>query len=109
LVRFRYFCYAVIYLLILGFSAQSEAWYSSPGTGQYFPSYNPYSAGMSPWQGAVMPPGRGAFGYNGPWGNMNGGINPDGSFWVNIRFGGSYQDLQALIAVMQMSGAMQIK
>lgn len=85
------------------------AWYSYSAPGQYVPSFNPYSYVISPWQRGAIPFGRSPFGYNGPWGNMNGGINPDGSFWVNIRFGGSYQDLQALIAVMQMSGAMQMR
>lgn len=105
------FCVAVVCFLMLAFAAQSKAWYPSSGLGQYYPPYNPYSASMTPWQGGMYgSPGRqGVYGYNGPWGNMNGGINPDGSFWVNIRFGGSYQDLQTMITVMQMSGALQMR
>ena len=102
-----WFCSLVAGLGLL-FSASAMAWYPQPGYSQVFPGTSPYSY-MTPWQSRYTYPWAGSFyGYRGPWGNMNGGINPDGSFWINIRFGGTYQDLQTLIALMQMSASMRM-
>jgi len=76
----------------------------------YFPYYQAwpgyYPVGRSnPWRYSPM---SGVSNYRGPWGNMRGGIAPDGTFWVNIHFGGSYNDLRTLFTLMQLSGGMQM-
>jgi len=48
------------------------------------------------------------FRYQGPWGKVNGAMAPDGSFWINFSFGGSFQDLQYLMTMMQMSSNFQM-
>jgi hypothetical protein len=80
----------------------------------YMPGY--YGPGMAPrWPGYY--PGRPfstsplyrTFNYQRPWGSIHGRVSADGNFWVNIRFGGHYRDLQYLMGLMQMSGNMQMQ
>ena len=49
------------------------------------------------------------FNYQRPWGSINGRVTADGNFWINIRFGGNYRDLQYLMTLMQMSANMQMQ
>jgi hypothetical protein len=48
------------------------------------------------------------FNFQRPWGKVNGAMAPDGSFWININFGGNVRDLQYLMTLMQLSTTMQM-
>lgn len=98
--------------------AQAQAFYpNAPWGAPYYPgaAYGPafnypypqtpgYFSGL-PYAGA---PWQRQFAYQRPWGRVNGGMTPDGTFWINIHFGGNYRDLQYLMSIMRMSGAMQM-
>jgi len=68
----------------------------------------PYVPGFYNRSPYVANPWYRQFGFQKPWGRVNGGMAPDGSFWVNINIGGNYTDLQSLMAIMQMSGAFKM-
>ena len=76
--------------------------FNGPAIAQRWPGYYPARPFFSS-------PRYRTFNYQRPWGNIHGRVSTDGSFWVNIRFGGHYSDLQYLMGLMQMSGNMQMQ
>jgi len=106
-------------LLVVGLIQSDAMAYYQPGyynsapyhPGRFYPAwrYNPYYA-AAPWAGryAGYYPWYRVRSHQGPWGNLTGGIAPDGSFWVNIKFGGRSEDWQTLLTLMQMSAAMRM-
>ncbi len=82
----------------------------NPGAG-FGPAFNnPYPRAPGYFRGIPYAgnPWQRQFAYQRPWGKVNGGMTPDGTFWINIHFGGNYRDLQYLMSIMQMSGALQM-
>ena len=78
--------------------------------GYHGPAYAPRWPGYYyPVRPFATAPRYRTFNYQRPWGNIHGRVSTDGNFWVNIRFGGHYRDLQYLIGLMQMSGNMQMQ
>ena len=103
-------------LLVLSYCGTAQAFYPHPAWAGYPPYYGPAPMQVAPYRPwPVYQPyyryapvaGYRHINYNKPWGQVRGGISPSGHFWVNIRFGGHYDDLRTLLALLQMSGSYQ--
>ncbi len=78
-------------------------------SGYYGPVYAPRWPAYRVARPDFPSPWYRTFNYQRPWGTINGRVSADGNFWVNIRFGGNYRDLQYLLGLMQMSANMQMQ
>ena len=83
--------------------------YRGYAPGFYGPAYAPPRPGYYPLRPFAPPPGYRTFNYQRPWGSIHGRVSADGNFWINMRFGGNYRDLQYLMGLMQMSGNAQMQ
>lgn len=112
--------FLLITMLLMASSASAYQ-YVAPGWRPFLPPYANFPPGYPGWTGyqPVAPhffyPRRPyvnswyrPFSYQRPWGTVNGAMAPDGSFWINFRFGGNYRDLEYLMTLMQLSANMQM-
>ncbi len=112
----------IVMSLLLTAGADALAFYPYNPWGQPFPAA-PYPGYMPGYGQAYAPhwpmynqprpyfnsPMYRTFNYQRPWGSIHGRVSANGNFWVNVRLGGNYRDLQYLMGLMQMSTNMQMQ